>query len=268
MVERASFWHSGIPDCASAMVSWIEGEDQRPLPGLHGTGFFVRRGNAIAFVTSRHCLGPLENDYDEVVKRLAIPYHGVKRKSTGPMLSRDWVRFDSYAIPKVSWNTDEFFSGGDLDLAVLKVSTADDRATRRLLSRAAKLPPTGDWFATAFRVNGGRFPGNTIVQGFPRNGTETSIDYDTANVIVEGATFRGTVTGRGDYPHTWRIEFQQEHARLTDLDGVSGSPVFLQWRNKYGMMAALAGVMIRGTFPVGQFIDVSWYVDALSQLGV
>ncbi|CAN0626040.1 protein of unknown function [Burkholderia multivorans] len=34
------------------------------------------------------------------------------------------------------------------------------------------------------------------------------------------------------------------------------------------MMAALAGVMIRGTFPVGQFIDASWYVAALSQLGV
>jgi hypothetical protein len=152
MAERASFWHSGIPDCVNAMVSWIEGADRRPLPSLRGTGFFVRMQRSVAFVTCRHCLDAPDADSQEVLRQLAIPRHGVNR-TVGRSI-RDWVKFDTYAIPRVNWNHEAFFNDGDLDLAVMKVSAEDDRLTKSLLARSAKLPPTGEWFEQVFVANG------------------------------------------------------------------------------------------------------------------
>lgn len=264
MAERASFWHSGIPDCVNAMVSWIEGVDRRPLPGLHGTGFFVRRQRSVAFLTCRHCLGAPDADYHEVLRQLAIPRHGVNRP-VGRSI-RDWVKFDTYAIPRVNWNHEAFFNDGDLDLAVLKVSAADDRITRSLLARSAKLPPTGEWLEQVYVANGEGEIAGLVAVGFPRCCAGTSINYETGDVELGRVKIGGRVTGRGDYPHTWRIEFDNAQTQPWDLDGMSGAPVFLHWKRPEGPTFALAGMMIRGTFPVGQFMDVSWYVAALNQL--
>ncbi len=267
MQDRATFWHSGVPDCADAMVSWIDG-GKRPLLGIHGTGFFVRRDNRVAFVTSRHCLGAPGADYDEVVRHLAIPYHGFKRPARGLLTPRDWVRFDAYAIPTADPGSDAFFLDGDLDIAILRVSVADARTEKRLRSRAAKLPPKGDWFAESFAILGNNRPGDAIVLGFPREGTATSVDYDNGGVMVQGARYQGRFGGPGNFPHTWRVKFPGSAAPDRTLDGVSGGPVFLQWRNEYGVMSALAGMMIRGVFPDGQFIDVSWLAKSLRELGI
>ena len=249
--RRISFLHSGLPDCISPIVSHADGYPD--VVGVHGTGFFARKGNSVIFITARHCLtNNNEDDLSDIASRLRVPYvlDGFKNSKD------DFVSFDSiYSFRHQSIDIPGIF----VDFVILTIIA--ERGTwqdKRLRSRAVKLPPTGNWldeFARARIVeqaflNGGRIPMVTI--GYPHVGTQTEISVE-GGIVTQSVVASGVLRS-GAYPHTMSMaDITWQH----DLNGFSGSPVFLVFRNEDGIQYALAGMLIVGGNHRAQFIRIS-----------
>jgi V8-like Glu-specific endopeptidase len=249
--SRIALLHSGLPDCASPIVSHADGHPD--ILGMHGTGFFARKGNAVIFITARHCLGSgNEEDLSEAASRLRIPYilNGVKKSD------RDFIEFDSvYSFEHQSSD----IPGSFVDFVILTITVKPGTwQDKRLRSRAAKLPPTGNWldeFART-RISQQAFLNRGIIQlvtvGYPRYGTQTEID-DLGDVVTQSVVACGTL-GPGVYPHTMTMT---DITWQNDLNGFSGSPVFLSYRSENGIQCALAGVLVAGGNRQAQFIRIN-----------
>lgn len=248
-----AFVHPTIPPCASAIIS-----HSAEHFGLHGTGFFVRRNEAVGFVTAGHCLGVAGVDRAHVAATLMIPY---RHDAKGTLGDSDYVSFAEVVSARANDRESEFFGvDADLDLVLLRINESGADKRDLLLRRAAVLPPSGDWFEKTLQRLGPEMAPKLrfAVHGFPRNGTATLLDNESQSIHLQSAVLTGTYRGAGDYPHTVKIEFDQEPAVIRDVDGLSGAPVFvIVRRGEY----ALAGVMLRGTYPVAQFATVRWFTD-------
>jgi hypothetical protein len=250
-IGQTSFVHSGLPDCSSPIVSHPDGHPD--ILGVHGTGFFARKGNSVIFITARHCL---TNGNDEALleatSRLRIPYHlhGLKTSQN------DFVQFDT--VYSFSHELDEI-PGVYVDFVVLTI-TVQPRTwqDKRLRSRAVKLPPTGNWLenfahlaaALPGLVNHGNVQLVTI--GYLQEGTLTEIS-EAGQISTQSAKAIGTLR-RGVYPHTMTMA---DITWQSNLNGFSGSPVFFAYRSKDGIQCALAGILVTGGNRQGQFIRIS-----------
>jgi hypothetical protein len=257
-MTTVSFLHSGCPiRCIALNLLTEEGWEQ--FPRRLGTGFFARRGTKIYYLTARHCLTKeLDADIAQVAVRLHIPYF-----SEGHTLSSDdYVSFDE-AI-SLRHNSPDI-PGELLDLVVLSVAEPkSDRNRKHLLSRAAKLPPTGEWldeFIAHPVALGAVTAGAGITLcgiGYPYEGTQTDITYaddhsEPLEIVTQAAKFTGQLSHGGSPDRLMLNSISWSH----DLNGFSGSPVFVGHRTEHGPQYALAGMIVSGGGGRAQFIRIS-----------
>ncbi len=249
---KISFVHSGVPDCTSPIVSYLQ--DYPEYPGIHGTGFFARKLNTVVFITARHCLTrDPQADIGDLASRLLIPY-----ELQGFKLTRnDYVEFsDVYSLR----HSNPDIPGEYVDLIILRANLIDKtKQHKKLMARAVKLPPSGNWFDEFTRnvlvqeafLNGGRI--QLLVIGYPIEKTATGVTSEKTIQIQR--VFTSGYLKPGFYPHTMGIsDIVWEH----DLNGFSGSPVFIQFRNRKGTpQQVLVGMIVTGGNNQAEFIRIS-----------
>ncbi len=246
-----SFLHDELPDCASPIVSVSAVVPD--LQGIHGTGFLARRKRNFMFITARHCLGNTLGEVESCVGQLRIPFvkDGAK---TG---EEDFLPFDGvFHLP----NNNKDVPGEFVDISILPIDVDPDSDEAKVLEqRSVVLPPSGNWL-TVFQhamleldylTHGIR----VVACGYPLDGTQTEIDL--AGTVVNQLV---TVVGHlqpGIFPDTMTMaQITWDH----DMNGFSGSPVFLMLSDELGTHYALAGVLCRGGNQQGQFIRVGEFV--------
>lgn len=229
-------------------------------PGFSsGTGFFVRRGREVYFLTALHCLDLKDQGipFQEMADHLTIPFYvtGATRTAT------DYVRFD--LARKLAEDEDH---SSLLDVVALRVKEEKKSHHQHLLSRAAKLPPTGDWLNRFSASDLGQEAVTdgaiqAVVMGYPNEGTVTSIDYDGAlpDVLFQHVQF-DAILRRSPLDNCFRLDQVSWPGALA---GFSGSPVFIHFTNRHGKQAALAGMIIRGSNGICHFIEISILVEAV-----
>lgn len=249
-----SFTHSGLPDCASPIVTVVP--ELPDFPGIYGTGFFTRKENKIFFLTARHCLIKSDDeDLESALSRVQIPYTLSGFKST----TKDYAQVGcAYSFQ----HKDPEIPGRFVDFVVLKIKTdIGSTSEKKLLSRAVKLPPDGKWLdeyiksneVAEFMSKGISLP--LIITGYP---------CESANSIVERTvssqlTIISGYMNYGKYPHTMTFS---DIVWEKSLNGFSGSPVFIRFSNRHGNQYVLAGMVITGGNRQGQFIKVSSLMNA------
>jgi hypothetical protein len=259
-----SFLHSGLPlTCISPIIS--TSEFAVDYPGHHGTGFFAKFIEKIYFITARHCLAtPKQDDLSLIAGRLAIPYSLNGYKST----RSDYVEFSD--ISSLRCKYDENIEGEYIDIVVLETKKPVKEKNRKaLLSRAVKIPPTGNWLEEfinsplakpAIREKSGI---NLVGIGYPWNGTNTQIIYgEPTDITLQPAKFLGHL-GIGVHEQLLSLNnVTWEH----DLNGFSGSPIFVGFKNKNGKQFALAGMAVMGGNSKVHLIKVNLISDFIRKI--
>ena len=244
-MPKISFVHTGFPaNCISPNIVVEDGWEQ--YPRRLGTGFFARREDKVYYLTARHCLTKDQKaDIAKIAARLHIPFslQGSTRKED------DYVEFSSAISLK---HDSEDIPGELIDLVVLEVNIPQNGKKRKqLLHRSVKLPPLGVWldnFVNHSIAKNALDDAQGIVLsgiGYPYEGTETDISYpdgQPVEIVTQAAKFAGHLT-HGGYPDRLKLE----HVTWgQDLNGFSGSPVFVGFKNKHGKHYALAGMLVTG----------------------
>ena len=259
--EKVSFLHSGIPDCSWPIVT--HAEEQPEFAGIHGTGFFARKERALFFITARHCLSKsADGAIAAIANRLHIPY-SLNVRNASPS---DYVQFES--ICSYRHHSPEI-PGVFMDVVVLQPNVRPGSwQERHLRSRAAKIPPTGEWLdkvAHAVTSEGGIVSGGNIPMvavGYPVDGTSTEVVQAPYEIVTQRVIISGLLS-KGTYPHTMSIvDLTWEHG----LSGFSGSPVFARFKDKDGPQYALAGMLVVGGSRKGEFIRISHIAEAVFEM--
>ncbi|MCZ2895701.1 hypothetical protein MTR01_16895 [Burkholderia thailandensis] len=233
--------------------------DLEEYPGMAGTGFIARREDKLFYITARHCLTKDHKvDVGALAGRLHIPFN-LKGETVN---SSDYVHFE-YAISLKHESND--LPGELIDLLVLKIATPSDQKQRKcLLMRAVKLPPSGQWLDKFFSqpvvqdgIHEGKGP-KFIAIGYPKEGTSSEIFYpghegEKLTIQTQPAKIHGYLA-QGAYPDRYQLTgVNWKH----DLNGFSGSPVFVAYKNGNGHQYGLAGMMATGGNGLAQFIKIS-----------
>jgi hypothetical protein len=253
-----SFVHSGLPSQCISPNLHVDPENDE-YPGLAGTGFIARRGRKLFYITARHCLTKDQKaDVGEFAARLQIPY----RLNGKAQSESDYFQFEQ----TISLEHDsEDIPGKLIDLVILPIlEPQSDKTLRHLLSRAVKLPSTGEWFDNWFNhsltqklVSNGIGP-ELFVIGYPQQGTSSGIEYPESRgkpieIHSQAAMIHGNL-GATSYPDRLKIV---NVVWQNDLNGFSGSPVFLKFWNENGNQFALVGMAVTGGNQQIHFIKIS-----------
>jgi hypothetical protein len=266
-MAKISFLHAGLPNgCISPNI--LTAEDLEEYPGMAGTGFIARRCDQLFYITARHCLTQNhEVDVGVLAAKLHVPFRLEGRIEQ----TSDYIQFEQALSLK---HNSEDLPGKLIDLLVLPISKPKiEKNKKHLLSRAVKLPPTGQWVDSFFeqpivqeKISNGKGP-KFIVIGYPTFGTNSEIIYpktsnDSLNIHMQAAKFYGYFA-EGSYPDRFKLT---EVTWAGDLNGFSGSPVFFAFRNKHGHQYALAGMAVTGGNGMAQFIKISVITQSLGRL--
>ena len=260
--EQISFAHRRYPTyCVSPNLISAAGSEE--FPGFGGTGFFARRGDEVFYVTARHCLTKDPNeDIASLAARLHIPYTLTSSTQT----TNDYVQFaEVISLPHKS----DDIPGRFVDVLVLTIHRpVDTYLYDMLLERAVKLPPNGAWLdkfvqhptakADFDRGKGIRF---TAI-GYPKEGTSSKIEYPDGapvEIVTQSAKFHGFL-GKGTGPDRYMLN---DVSWGGDLNGFSGSPIIVGFKNEDGYNFALAGMLVSGGPKKVQFIRISLITEAL-----
>ncbi|OUL90113.1 hypothetical protein [Paraburkholderia hospita] len=239
--------------------------DLEEYPGMAGTGFIARRGDKLFYITARHCLTKDHKiDIGALAGRLHIPFslQGETVKSS------DYVQFEHAISLK---HQSEDLPGELIDLLVLNIAIPSNQKQRKhLLNRAVKLPPSGQWLDGFFHlpvvqngINEAKGPKFTAI-GYPKEGTSSEIFYpeqegEKLNIHTQPAKIHGYLA-QGAYPDRYQLTgMTWQH----DLNGFSGSPVFVAYKNENGHQYGLAGMMATGGNGMAQFIKISVITSAI-----
>lgn len=258
-----SFVHSGFPqNCVS--INLIVEPGYERYPQRSGTGFFAKRGDQLYYLTARHCLTKDQTaDVSEIAARLHVPIYLQGRTLT----SADYVSFSDAISLK---HNSEDIPGEVIDLVVFSIEKPVKESNRKhLLSRAVKLPPSGLWLndfteheLAAGAIESGE--GITLTGiGYPYEGTATDIEYtnepsQSIEIVTQQAKFTGHLTNAysPDRAMLHNVSWDQ------DLNGFSGSPVFIGFKNRHGNQYALAGMLVTGGNRKAQFIKIGVIMSA------
>lgn len=260
--ETISFAHTTDPAiCASPNLMTADGAEE--YPGFSGTGFFAKRGDEVFYITARHCL---TKDHDADISALAANLHIPYDLNGDTETTRDYVQFNQALSLR---HESDDIAGKFVDLLVLTISRPPEKHKyEKLLNRAIKLPPTGEWLDRLIEhpsVKNDFETGKSIrfsVVGFPHEGTTSNIEYPDnmpIKIVAQAAKFLGYL-GRGTGPDRYMLN---EVTWPDDLNGFSGSPVIVHWRKGDNSNYALAGVMVTGGGNKAQFIRISLVSEAL-----
>jgi len=251
-----SFVHSNWPNCVVQMLSY---DDAAPeYAGMHGSGFFVQKHGRVFLLTARHCLGWLGDDLTRVVANLMIPIHPPDGKKR--LKAEDYVRFRSVGRAYATDDLDSFLGDGegDLDVVALEVRNDEPSVISALLPRCVNLPPEGTWFTnTLNRLPQAEIP--LLARGFPKHGTESSIDYDAKHIVMQEVILVGVHSGRGAFAHQHKMTCLQD-APIEDGDGMSGGPVYMR---KSPTEHLLVGMIQNGRLPTIHFAAVDLLTEAV-----
>lgn len=260
--QQISFVHPEYPaDCVSPNLMSVEGIEE--FPGFGGTGFFGRRGNEVFYVTARHCLTKQRDiDIASLAARLHIPYTLTASTHT----TDDYVQFDDVISLK---HDSEDIPGQFVDVLVMTIHrSASGSHYEKLLTRAVKLPPIGGWLdnfvqhsAVKADFDNGKGIRFTAI-GYPSEGTTTKIEYPegrAAEIVTQSAKIFGHL-GKGTGPDRYMLN---DVSWDGDLNGFSGSPVIVGFKNEDGSNYALAGMLVSGGPKKVQFIRISLIMEAL-----
>lgn len=257
--------------------------------GMHGSGFFVRSGEHCFAVTSLHCIWKPGQSLASNVRNLLIPVpfrkhaKGLKQRgqvsiskpnthrrqqhsaNAGLSPRRDfWLTFKEVLTARALERTDEFAQNGEFDIAVLPLTSLSGRASSVVRANAIKLPPAGTWFDQVIENNPTPEGIKLRARGFPINGTESAIAYESATIIQQGVHLTGYVSGPGPFPHSMTANF--EHGSpVSDINGLSGGPVFLRLpigKNNFNYF--LAGMMTNGHTRACTFVTVQWITNLVN----
>lgn len=104
-----------------------------------------------------------------------------------------------------------------------------------------------------------------VTRGFPNS--LGGIDYDRHKIVTQSFTVDGTYEGRVDAPriHAFRLS---DLSQVLDINGISGSPVFLFHEDPRGWHYLFAGMIIQGSIHTGivRFIDCGVIFAALKKM--
>lgn len=260
--QKIAFTHSTYPaDCASPNLITADGIEE--FPGFSGTGFFARRGDEVFYVTARHCLTKQPDaDIASLVARLHIPY----RLTDSTVATDDFVQFDKVISLK---HSSDDIPGQFVDVLVMTIRRpADTSLYETLLARAVKLPPDGQWldnFVQHSRVKPDFDNGKGIrftAIGYPNEGTVSNIEYpeeQPVKIVTQAAKIDGHL-GKGTDIDRYMLN---DVSWGGDLNGFSGSPIFVGFKNEDGHNYALAGMLVSGGPKKAQFIRISLLTEAL-----
>ena len=262
MREHISFVHRTYPaECVSPNLMSLESHED--YPGFGGTGFFVRRGNDVFYMTARHCLTKQQDiDIAGLATRMHIPYTLTGSTRT----TSDYVQFNE--VISLRHNSEDI-PGKFVDVIVLTIHRpADVSLYEKLLARAVKLPPNGGWLDNFVQhptvkpdFDSGKGVLFTAI-GYPSGGTASKIVYhdgQPTEIITQSAKFTGYL-GKGDGPDRYKLNNVSWEG---NLDGFSGSPVFVGFKDNYGLKYGLAGMLVSGGQKIAQFIRISLIMEAL-----
>jgi|GEM_PF-2512490 len=257
-----SFTHDEYPaDCISPNLMSIDGIEE--YPGIGGTGFFAKRGDEVFYVTARHCLTKQQDiDVASWAARLHIPY----TLTDATRSTTDYVAFAE--VLSLKHDSDDI-PGRFVDVLVLTIRRPDTPGLyEKLLKRAVKLPPSGKWLDAFVQhpiakddVEAGKGIRFTVM-GYPKDGTATSIEYpdgQPVEIVTQAAKFSGHL-GTGTGPDRYMLN---DVSWPGDLNGFSGSPVIVGFRDDAGNKYALAGMLVSGGAQKAQFIKISLITEAL-----
>jgi len=157
-----------------------------------------------------------------------------------------------------------------VDAVALRVKPELRKNHQHLLSRSAKLPPSGLWLDKFVETDVGKDamdadePMAFVVMGYPNEGTNTSVSYaqhagEVPEIQLQSASFTGHLR-RSPIDHHLKLDHLSWPGKLA---GFSGSPVFVQFRTPHGKQSALAGMLVLGSSNTGHFISVSTLVQAV-----
>ncbi|WP_145985773.1 hypothetical protein [Aquitalea magnusonii] len=263
-MTKISFLHSGLPNnCISPNIISEQGLEE--YPGMAGTGFIAKRANQLYYITARHCL--TKNHKEEIgllASKLNIPIRLTGRTEK----PSDYLHLEEAISLK---HNSEFLAGELIYLIVLPIKNPEKEKDRKhLLSRAIKLPPSGKWLDSFFEQppiqeaiamsKGQKF----VIIGYPQNGTSSEIIYpekpgESPNIITQAAQFHGYLAE----------DFHPDRFKLTgvtwehDLNGFSGAPVLVTFKNENGPQYGLAGMLVTGGNGIAYFIKISIITQAL-----
>lgn len=113
------------------------------------------------------------------------------------------------------------------------------------------------------RISDGKGP-KFVVIGYPKFGTSSEISYpekagESLDIKTQAAKFHGYLAD-GFYPDRFKLTgITWKH----DLNGFSGSPVFVAFKNENGPQYGLAGMLVTGGNGMAQFIKISVITQAI-----
>lgn len=256
MRERISFVQDRYPnDCISPNLITSPGLEE--YPGFGGTGFFAKWESQAYYITARHCLTKQKDvDVGQLAARLHVPYS----LSCSTHTTKDYVQFSEVLLLK--HNSDEI-PGAFVDVLVFPISRSENAAHYdNLLARAVKLPPTGQWLDEFIqhpvaRNDYERGKGIRVTAiGYPVDGTASAIEYtenQPAEIVTQFAKLSGYLS-KGAGPDRYMLS---EVSWEGDMNGFSGSPVFVGFRHNGTPNYALAGMLVSGSSKKAHFIKIS-----------
>ncbi len=269
--EPISFGHYPWPNCTVHLIA--SDADLPEYPGLIGSGFFVQRGARVYLLTAGHCLVTGEPNTEDFLAKAAKVAAGLvipidSADGTTSRGSEGLVRFSAVSSVKVDNTSGAFFGSGKegtLDVVALEVDPCQVALDARIRDRSVRLPPTGEWFIKSMDLaekHSQKVP--LVASGFPKQGTESSIDYDTRVVISQGIHLPAYYIGSGPWPHTHSLEVRQSNTRI-ELDGMSGGPIYMKARNGDDAPYYLVGMALRGGHgsDLIHFCTVDWLTGAI-----
>jgi len=274
--------HTGLPQlCVFPIISHLPGIEMST--GMHGSGFFVRSGEHCFVVTALHCIwkpgqsladnarnlliaAPFRKHARGLRQRQRIPTTKARTRRKRPHITEAghgprhdfWLAVSEVLTGKALERIDEFPLNGEFDIAVLPLTNLSKRARSAVLTNAIKLPPSGNWFDEVVEKNKTSDRVRLFARGYPLNGTESEICYESETIIQQGVQLRGHVSGPGPFPYSMIANFE-ESSPVSDINGLSGGPVFLRLpTGKNNFNYFLAGMMTNGHTRACTFVTVQW----------
>lgn len=262
-MTKISFLHTGYPiECIAANIFVERGFEDHPY--MRGTGFFAKRGKELYYITAKHCL---EKHNKHSTNVAAGQLRIVAQFNKSNIKASDYVFFEEMIFLK-----SQSFSDVEevADLAIFPIRKfKNDKQKKIILSRAVKIPPTGNWLDDLINLPLAKkdiATGNGMLFsciGYPTSGTATDIlnfkdNNDT--VILQAAKFNGSLGISCDDSKLKMSSISWEN----DLDGFSGSPVFVGYKNEHGQHYALAGMLISGGARQTHFLKINVIAQAFN----
>jgi len=233
----------------------------------------VQRDHRVFLVTAGHCLVPnaasLKDflaEASEVAARLMVP---IERSTEGRQRGiEDYVSFSSVSCPIVNNSNGDFFgctNEGSLDIAALEVNPDCTQLVDRIRKRSVVLPPTGEWFSRSMDIASKMSQSVPLIaSGFPKQGTDSFIDYEARLAVSQGIHLDGVYVGTGPWPHTHTMRIRQGQVRI-EPDGMSGGPIYMKASNEDSPPYFLVGIALRGGHgsDLIHFCAVDWLTNAI-----